>query len=327
MKREINLARTLKMADTLPSTIRGFQRDLAVQQKAVEQIEQSYETRLNCSKIRVREDVDKRFKSFNGRPWLAFAQLSALILHLFDQSDQLIAALTVVLSLFLFAACFKPLWWWLFWSFDRARPQFPIAELEERLRAIRAFQEELRKHELGLHGEELVARHLEKNLPDSYNVINDVTIHYRGKKVQIDHLVVGPTGLFAVETKNITGNYYPDAQGWLRLPSHTIRGVPVRNYRRMVIPCPQEQSMVQAVVLSDYLCTRGINPKVNNAVVITNPQCRWNGGPKDSRAPVMNLPGLAKHILSLKHWYNDQALREIIAVLLKCGQKNHNLRR
>jgi len=64
----------------------------------------------------------------------------------------------------------------------------------------------------GASGEELVIRVLSK-LPDAYHVLNDVNLHFsRGihwrerneyiKTSQIDHIVIGPTGVFLLETKN-----------------------------------------------------------------------------------------------------------------------------
>lgn len=48
----------------------------------------------------------------------------------------------------------------------------------------------------GAKGEERVAEIL-KGLPDAYHVFNDFTV---GRK-HIDHVVVGPVGVFAIETK------------------------------------------------------------------------------------------------------------------------------
>ena len=103
------MARTLKMPDTLPGTIRASQHDIEAQQKAINQVEQSYEARLECHRIKVQKKVDKKFDTFGGRPYLATAQLAALMLHMSYQSNQLIAKLAVIFSLVLFIACFKPL--------------------------------------------------------------------------------------------------------------------------------------------------------------------------------------------------------------------------
>ena len=53
---------------------------------------------------------------------------------------------------------------------------------------------------IGARGEERVAGLL-KSLPDNYHVFND----FVACKEHIDHVVVGPTGVFAVETKNWRG--------------------------------------------------------------------------------------------------------------------------
>jgi hypothetical protein len=67
---------------------------------------------------------------------------------------------------------------------------------------------------IGASGEEEVIEHL-SSLPDDYHVFNDVKINFgkwiywrKGKEgdknirtSQIDHLVLGPTGIFLIETK------------------------------------------------------------------------------------------------------------------------------
>ncbi len=68
---------------------------------------------------------------------------------------------------------------------------------------------ELRK---GANGEAAVAFILD-NLPDSFCVINDLST----KKSNIDHLVVGPTGVFALDTKTWRGIISPDGNGELLL--------------------------------------------------------------------------------------------------------------
>jgi hypothetical protein len=71
---------------------------------------------------------------------------------------------------------------------------------------------------LGAEGEENVVQELKK-LPDTYYVINDYQIHlqryvyykkYREyvRSCQIDHVVVGPTGIYLIETKNWSQNTY-----------------------------------------------------------------------------------------------------------------------
>ena len=68
--------------------------------------------------------------------------------------------------------------------------------LEARLRAARAWRR-------GAEGERVVAELLETELPDGYHVFNDV--RFPGRTANIDHLVVGPSGVFVLNTKNWRG--------------------------------------------------------------------------------------------------------------------------
>jgi hypothetical protein len=62
------------------------------------------------------------------------------------------------------------------------------------LRAIRPLR-------LGLLGEQAVAEHLQKLVAQGYRVFHDVP---GGGKWNIDHVAVGPAGMFAIETKTRT---------------------------------------------------------------------------------------------------------------------------
>jgi Nuclease-related domain len=57
----------------------------------------------------------------------------------------------------------------------------------------------------GAEGEERVGRQLSR-LPKGWYVFHDLTIGSRG--ANLDHLVVGPGGVFALNTKNLTGNVW-----------------------------------------------------------------------------------------------------------------------
>ncbi len=315
------MARTLTILATLPNKIRDFKRQIEVQYGIIEKAEQNYNTQLNDHRGKIEDISHKTYNKFRGRSYLAAAQLTALLAHMFCRDSWVTALLIVITSLGLFAACFEPLWFWVLWSRDITKPQYPTKQVNSCFNAIRKLKEEIRKHLQGFRGEQLVAYYLANNLPDRYNIINDVTLYLNGKGVQIDHVVVGPTGVFAVETKNITGNYFPDAQGWLRYPAHTIKGIPVRNYRRMVISCPQEQSLRQAISLENYLLVKGITVKVNNVIVIPNKECKWNGGPKDKQAPVVALLGLLRYIRKQKQNLNDPQIEKIITELLRLDAK------
>ncbi len=64
----------------------------------------------------------------------------------------------------------------------------------------------------GLEGEKLVADYL-NTLPKDYYVYNDVKLP--GKGGNIDHIVIGPTGIYVIETKNYSGKYRIKGNQWI----------------------------------------------------------------------------------------------------------------
>ena len=106
-----------------------------------------------------------------------------------------------------------------------------IEREQNKYRDVHQYLEENASFLIGARGEEAVIAELRK-LPDSYYVFNDMKfntdehwIYDNGerfnKSCQIDHLVVGPTGIFLLETKN-----------WSRFSFEERRGDPhVQVYR------------------------------------------------------------------------------------------------
>ena len=68
--------------------------------------------------------------------------------------------------------------------------------IEDKLRESRAWRR-------GYEGERVVGELLEDGLSDKYHVFNDVK--FPGRKANIDHIVVGPSGIFVLDTKNWRG--------------------------------------------------------------------------------------------------------------------------
>ena len=65
----------------------------------------------------------------------------------------------------------------------------------------------------GFEGEKLVSKTLSSALNDEYYLINDVQLP-DGENGNIDHVVVGPTGVFAIETKNKRGKIECNGDVW-----------------------------------------------------------------------------------------------------------------
>jgi hypothetical protein len=73
---------------------------------------------------------------------------------------------------------------------------------------------------LARRGEARVAEIL-KSLPDDYVLLNDLVLP--GSKGNIDHVLIGPNGVFAIQTKNYSGFVKCEDDQWL------VNGRPIRS--------------------------------------------------------------------------------------------------
>lgn len=71
---------------------------------------------------------------------------------------------------------------------------------------------ESHKWKKGSKDEKLVSKYLNK-LPEGYYVFNNVKLPT--KRCNIDHIVLGPSGLFVIETINLEGHYTVNGDEWL----------------------------------------------------------------------------------------------------------------
>jgi len=70
-----------------------------------------------------------------------------------------------------------------------------------------------RGYKQGFEGEKQVTTVLSSTLSDDYFLINDVQL-VAGRRSNIDHIVLGPTGIFVLETKNHTGKIVCYEDSW-----------------------------------------------------------------------------------------------------------------
>jgi hypothetical protein len=81
---------------------------------------------------------------------------------------------------------------------------------------------------LGYEGEKNVTQHLKSTLSDDYLLINDVVLPpYDGN---IDHIVLSPKGIFAIETKNHRGRITFYGDEWLIQNSRKKGGTSEREF-------------------------------------------------------------------------------------------------
>jgi len=116
---------------------------------------------------------------------------------------------------------------------------------------------------IGAEGEETVAEHL-KALGNRYRIIHDVVLPEIGGN--IDHIVLGPNGIFVIETKNHNGFITCNGDYWTQRKVGQ-RGTPYLGK----IGCPSKQVKKNAISLRSMIRDRlGMNLYVNCAIVFAN---------------------------------------------------------
>lgn len=122
----------------------------------------------------------------------------------------------------------------------------------------------------GIEGEAATTAVL-KGLPRRYYVCPDVTISGDGHSAQMDHVVVGPNGVFVVETKNHIGKIYGDDDDHALLQKKkTVSGS--RYAKRFYSPIKQVTTHTR--VLGRVLEQYGYKLPVQGVVYFSHPKTK-----------------------------------------------------
>lgn len=118
----------------------------------------------------------------------------------------------------------------------------------------------------GDEGERMV-RHQLQFIGSEYVVINDVLLAGGGQRQQIDHLVVGPTGVYHIETKHWSGDVHFDRNGM----QHTKNGVSTGDAD------PSMQMDRHDYVVRSVLAEHGIHTHMIGIICFSHPRCQLRG--------------------------------------------------
>jgi len=161
----------------------------------------------------------------------------------------------------------------------------------------------LRKYRIyngGLQGEKTVTKLLCKTLNDDYYLLND--IYLQGGGGDIDHIVLGPNGVFVLETKNWSGKITCNGDGWQRPGKHYM-GSPSRQVKR------NAAKIMRLIESTSVLGSLSI--WVEGIVVFTNSNVKLNIN--NPTVPILTLHQLTSHITTHKtvNQLNRQQLEQI----------------
>jgi hypothetical protein len=135
----------------------------------------------------------------------------------------------------------------------------------------------------GLEGEQRVASEL-SYLNDDFLLLNDVMLP--GGKGNIDHILVGPTGVFVFETKNYSGKYVCYGDRWF------FQGV----RQKYDVSSVSIQAKNNATTLSGLLHSSGFTVDVNPVIVFTHPSVQlWLHHPT---VPVLKSGAVCNFLLN-----------------------------
>ncbi|AUB56118.1 nuclease [Methanobacterium subterraneum] len=159
----------------------------------------------------------------------------------------------------------------------------------------------------GAKGEKIVAKKLKK-LPKKYTAIRDVKIPKLGG--DIDHVVVGPTGIYVIETKNYKPTYIPDEDCWY----HTSGRVSSQN--------PAKQVKLQVSKLNDFLKPK-LGKKLNKTAInpVISPINHNLILKKDIKSYEIVYPeDLVSYLSRRRKILSSKEVKEIINILAKYGR-------
>lgn len=115
-------------------------------------------------------------------------------------------------------------------------------------------------------GERMVRHQLQFLGPD-YLTRNDIVLSGGGQRQQIDHLVVGPSGVYHIETKHWSGEVHFEPNGM----RHMKNGIPTDDAD------PTAQMDRHDYVVQSVLREYGIHADVTGIICFTHPRCHLVG--------------------------------------------------
>lgn len=121
-------------------------------------------------------------------------------------------------------------------------------------------------YRVGLAGEEAAAR-LVSRLPDSYCAFQNLKITFEGNESELDLVVVGPTGIFVIENKNMNGYIVGHAEAYQWVQNKVGQGG--TPYSKQ-FHSPIKQVGTHVYRLANVLRQNRINTYVEAAVYFSN---------------------------------------------------------
>ena len=184
------------------------------------------------------------------------------------------------------------------------------AALAVSLAPLGLFYYYLRKYRIynaGLTGEQQVAKLLNSKLSDDYFLLNDLSFGNGGG--DIDHIILGPSGVFVLETKNWSGEIICHGDEWTRTGKRSFKGSPSLQVKR-------NAARIKRVIDSAQFL-KALDIQVEGVVVFTNKHA--NLRLNYPTVPILKLPQLPQWVQTERNGktYSQPQLETIGKEILK----------
>jgi hypothetical protein len=162
----------------------------------------------------------------------------------------------------------------------------------------------LRKYRIykgGWTGEKQVVETLMNKLNDDYYILNDLYLQEGGG--DIDHIVLGPNGVFVLETKNWSGTISSNGDEWYRMDKRNFSSSPSRQVKR-------NAAKIKRIIDSNPNL-RALSIRVEGIVVFTNTHAVLHLN--NSTVSILKLTQLSNYIttFSRSKSISNEQLKEI----------------
>ena len=181
-------------------------------------------------------------------------------------------------------------------------------------------RKQIQKHRLGSLGEKVVADELEKVKRQGYMVIHD----FQHKAVgNIDHILIGAKGIFALETKN---HSKPDDKSRIFYDGENIYKIDSSNNRTIIKndkgESPIQQASKAAATLQQMLSVDFMVSWVNPVVVFPGWEIKLDTYSKSPNVRVCNEKTLSKQFIGKNDYYQESEVTKIYGFL---AENNKNI--
>ncbi len=154
----------------------------------------------------------------------------------------------------------------------------------------------------GAEGEAKVSAILEKGLPDTYWILNDISVRSGSRSAQNDHIVLGPNGIFVIETKAYSGSLSGAATDDQLTQEKNFKGKVTANSIKNPIP----QNEYHCEIVKERMKDIGLAVEdVHSVIVFTNKWVKLRI--QDSPVPVVKPEYLCATILKHPSRYGYDA--------------------